>query len=95
MEYILLIHNNVDTPTKEEEWEQFFTAAQQSGIFAGGSEIANSVPIGSKPVPPITASIAGFMRFDSDDVNKVHALLKLHPIYLHGGTLELCEMPKA
>ena len=35
------------------------------------------------------------MRFDSDDKAKLIELLKLHPVVLHGCSLELCELPKS
>jgi len=94
MEYILFIHNNVDSPSTDEQWERFFASARQSGIFAGGSEIANQRQIGTKPVASITNTIDGYMRFETDDINKVHDLLALHPVFIQGGTLELCELPK-
>ena len=94
MEYILFIHNNVDTPTSDTQWSEFFVAARESGIFRGGSEIANSTQLGNKSVALITDSIGGFMRFDSDDIGKLLQLLELHPTLVQGGTLELCEMPK-
>lgn len=95
MEYILFIHNNVEAPAEPEQWEKFFTAARKSAVFSGGSEIANRVQVGSKQVDDITHTIGGFMRFETNNVNEIHELLMLHPIYLQGGTLELCEMPKS
>ncbi len=35
------------------------------------------------------------MRFDSDDKEKLLELLKTHPVVVHGGTVELCEMPES
>lgn len=94
MEYILFIHKNVDQPTTEDQWSAFFTAANESGIFSGGSEIRNSIQIGVKNVSPMTASVVGCMRFETDDISQVYKLLELHPVFIQGGTLELCEMPK-
>ena len=42
-----------------------------------------------------SAHIAGFMRFDSDNRQAVLDLLQKHPVVLHGGTVELCELPKS
>lgn len=94
MEYILFIHNNTDINTTPEQWDAFFAAAKNSGTFQGGSEIANQYQIGKKSVPKITNGIVGVMRFESDDKRKILTLLEIHPVYLQGGTLELCEMPK-
>ena len=94
MEYILFIHNNVDEPTCESQWDAFFTLASESGVFVGGSEMGACVQLGEKPVPLITKHVDGFMRFEADDINEIYRLLKYHPVFLQGGTLELCEMPK-
>jgi len=95
MEYILFIHNNTDAVTTEDQWQSFFTAAKNSGVFQGGSEISNQYQIGKKTVQQITNNISGVMRFKSDDKNKILALLEKHPVIIQGGTLELCEMPKS
>jgi len=95
MEYILFIHKNTDSTTTREQWDEFFVAANESGMFLGGSEISNQIQIGNKPIQKITDNIGGFMRFESDDENAVLELLKKHPVILEGGTLELCEMPKS
>ncbi|UJJ31948.1 hypothetical protein [Halopseudomonas maritima] len=94
MEYILFIHNNTDLPATA-QWDAFFAAANQSGLFLGGSEIAGAAQIGSKGVRATTDSVAGFMRFEAEDVSELHQLLALHPVYLQGGTLELCAMPQS
>ncbi len=65
MEYILFIHKNVDTPTLDSEWSEFFERARHSGLFLGGSEIGTRSQFGSKPVINVTESVAGFMRFEA------------------------------
>ncbi len=94
MEYILFIHKNTDTPTAEDSWKLFSAAARECGLFQGGSEIANRIQIGDKKVSDITEQVGGFMRFESEDSAAVKKLLQSHPVFLHGGTLELYEMPK-
>ena len=94
MEYILFIHNNTDSATTREQWDAFFSEANKSGVFLGGSEIANRTVVGNKSVKDITMEIAGFMRFESEEINTILSLLEKHPVVLQGGTVELCEMPK-
>jgi len=94
LEYILFIHKNTDNQMTDEAWKAFFIAAKESGLFRGGSEIANRIQIGAKSVPDITKSIVGFMLFESSDLNAIRSLLEMHPVLLCGGTLELCELPK-
>ena len=94
MEYIVFIHNNTDKETADEQWHSFFSLATDSGIFQGGSEIYNPLSIGNKTIPNITDNIAGFMRFETKDKNKLLTLLENHPVIIEGGSLEICEMPK-
>ena len=94
MEYITFMHNNVDTEPTREEWDQFFGLARESGLFRGGSAIGRRSTIGNKEVPDSTDQIGGYMRFDSETLGKLAVLLEQHPIVLHGGTVELCELPK-
>jgi len=95
MEYILLIHDNTDTPTKEKDWEKFFTLAKKSGLFQGGSVIGKRIVLGSKEVPDTTENVSGYMRFEAVDLEKLKSLLNEHPVLKCGGTLELCELPRS
>lgn len=94
MEYILFIHKNTASPIPKEQWDSFFSAALESNIFKGGSEISNRIQLGEKPVNDITENVGGFMRFESEDIETVKSLLNKHPVLINGGTLELCETPK-
>ena len=78
MEYILFIHNNEDHASTQEQWSTFFSAANDSGIFNGGSEITESHVLGTKPIHQTTKSVVGVMRFETDDMDKLNNLLKLH-----------------
>jgi hypothetical protein len=93
MEYILFIHNNTDTPTKKEDWDLFFELARRSGLFQGGSEIGKRIVLGRKETTDTTKSVAGYMRFESEDIEALTNLLHEHPVLKSGGTLELCELP--
>lgn len=93
MQYIALLHKNTDSPPTTDEWDRFFDAANATGMFKGGSAIGARQTVGKKPVSDTTESVGGYMRFDSDDLERLQALLKDHPVIRHGGTIELCEMP--
>jgi len=93
-QYILFIHDNVRDDTKPEEWAQFFDEARKSGVFEGGSAVGKRFFVGSADDPKSSDHIVGYMRFDSDDRQKILDLLKHHPVVMHGGTVELCELPK-
>ncbi|HUG11581.1 MAG TPA: hypothetical protein VMM36_11230 [Opitutaceae bacterium] len=95
MQYLLLIHNNVTSNTAEAEWTEFIARAKESGTFRGGSELGARELIGSSTQVSSSAHIEGFMRFESDDKQKILDLLKTHPVVVHGGTVELCEMPES
>lgn len=94
-QYILLIQGHLKSDPAPEEWEAFFAAAQQSGLFKGGSAIGKRMIVGDAGSVKPTDHIVGFMRFDSDDKQKILDLLGKHPVVIHGGSVELCEMPKS
>ena len=95
MQYIALIHKNTDSTPTSAEWDRFLAAANATGMFKGGSEIGSRTIVGQKAVADTTEIVGGYMRFDSDDLEKLQALLRDHPVTKHGGTIELCEMPKS
>ena len=74
-QYILLIQGNVTSETTGEEWERFFVAARESGIFKGGSEIGEREVVGDERSAKSTEHIVGFMRFDAEDKRPVLDLL--------------------
>ena len=94
-QYLLLIQNNTTSATTPAEWDRFFAAAKASGLFNGGSALGERVVIGDTQSARSTQHIGGFMRFDTDDRAKLLELLKQHPVVLHGGSVELCEMPRS
>lgn len=93
-QYLLLIHDNTTSDTTGADWDLFISAARQSGLFQGGSALGERVVIGDARTAKSTEHIAGYMRFDSDDRQKILDLLQQHPVVLRGGSVELCEMPK-
>lgn len=94
-EYILLIHGNERTATTGEEWARFLAAARESGTFRGGSEMGKREIVGDRESARASDHIVGYMRFDTDDRAALLELLKTHPVVLHGGSVELCELPKS
>lgn len=94
-QYILLIQDNLKSDSTGQEWEEFIRLAQQSGLFQGGSEIGNRVLVGNTESAKPTDHIVGFMRFDADDKQDILKLLEQHPTVIHGGSVELCELPQS
>jgi hypothetical protein len=94
-QYLLPIHGNADSAPTSDEWSRFFGVAQQSGTFRGGSEIGKKLRIGNADSPRSSDHIVGFMRFDAEEKQTILDLLQEHSIVLHGGTVELCEMPES
>ena len=92
-QYIVLIQGNAKANSTPGEWEAFFTAARQSQLFKGGSALGARVVIGDAQSAKPTDHVVGYMRFDSDDRQTLLELLAKHPVVIHGGSVELCEMP--
>ena len=92
-QYLVLIHGNAKTEATEEEWNQFFRAAREAGVFQGGSELGKRTVVGNVDSMKSTDHVVGYMRFDCEDRQQLLDLLERHPVVVHGGTVELCEMP--
>lgn len=95
MQYLILIHKSSTATPSNEEWNEFFVAAKASGMFLGGSEIRKCAVMGATPTLESADTIAGFMRFDSDDQEALLEFLQRHPVVKLGGTIEVCEMPRS
>jgi len=54
----------------------------------------NRKQLGKKNVQDVTSSIGGFMQFNTENTALLNTVLEKHPVTRHGGTLELCELPK-
>jgi hypothetical protein len=61
----------------------------------GGSEIGERLVGGDWEAAKLTLHVVGYRRFFSDDKQKISDLLEKHPVIIHGGSAELCEMPKS
>ncbi len=94
MQYITFMHANTEVQGSEEEWNAFFARAQASGLFSGGSAMGKRWTVG-KPADTLSDGLAGYMRFDAENIEDLLELLAAHPIIRGGGTIEFCEMPKS
>ena len=95
MEYIIFMHRNTESEASPEEWNNFLSEARTSGIFRGGSAIGSRFYVGAEGAPDTTSVINGYMRFDTADITLLLDLLKRHPTVVHGGTVEICELPES
>ena len=93
-QYLLLIQGNEKTETTAEEWERFFVAIKASGTFKGGSKVGKREIVGDKSSSHSSEHIVGYMRFDTEEKQTILELLRQHPVVLHGGSVELCELPE-
>lgn len=66
-----------------------------AAFFAGGSKVGARILMGEQTTAKATGHIAGYMRFVADDRARLLTLLATHPVVRHGGTVELCELPKS
>ena len=90
-DYLLLIHGNANPALGH--WEAFFKVATQSEMFLGGSALGDREVLGA-PVESY-GKIVGFMRFRSDNREKLDELLIQIPVIQHGGSIELIEMEES
>ena len=94
MQYLVLVHDNTSTQPTDDEWTEFIQVAVASGLFRGGSAVGARQQLGAEADPAACAWLTGFMRFDAEEREPLLELLERHPTVVHGGTIELCELPK-
>jgi hypothetical protein len=96
MEYLAIIYGNTDSNSSQEEWTHFIQTATQSGLFKGGSEVGmERIVFGKKIEGGIGKQVVGYMKFETDDIKTLLELLTIHPTIIHGGTVELLDLPKS
>lgn len=95
MEYLVLIHGNAASAIDSAEWTSFFEKAHASGLFRGGSELGSGTTLGNLEGAVPTDHLAGYMRFDAEDRQTLLDLLEAHPVVVHGGTIEVFELPRS
>ena len=87
--YLVLIHNDGDRESTEEEWKLFFSLAEDSGMFRGGSALSDPVFLHESDGPSVVNSVGGYMRFEADSESGLRSLLERHPSLKAGATLEV------
>jgi len=96
MEYLALIYSNQKSDSLDKDWEKFLVIARESGMFKGGSEIGTKRNmIGENIQSGFANTIDGYMKFESSTLEELINLLKNHPVIVHGGSIELLELPKS
>ena len=78
-----------------EAFFQELASSHASGCFRGGSEVGQRIVLGNTQSAESTRHVVGYMRFDADDKPNLLELLQTHPVVRHGGSVELCELPKS
>lgn len=106
-DFLLLMHNDaIDSRLANDgkAWEDYFTSLQQSGGFAGGSEIGagrcfrKKISAGDElrtgvAAPANSDHLTGFIRLRVAHMAAAEALLTGNPVYEAGGTVEIRELP--
>ena len=63
-------------------------------MFEGGGTIGERVLLGESVSATSARHVVRFMRFDTDDRQRLLELLETHPVVQHGGSIQLCERPR-
>jgi len=94
MEYAAFVYKNAKELTSKEEWTEFFDRARETGMYRGGYALGIHYKIGNFAIDELTDSISGYLHLEADELEKVIALLRTHPVVAKGGSISLCEVPK-
>ncbi len=95
-QYILLMHD--DSPNEvggEAAWGDYLARLRALGCFEGGSAIGAGACVRKcGDVPPVTATLSGFIRITADGLEDACVLVAGNPVYEAGGTVEIRELPR-
>lgn len=95
MEFLLLMHGDTATPESAQDWDAYIAKLNAAGALRGGSAIGSGVCFKRGGTPPgLTAHLTGYIKIVARDLSHVQELLIGNPVYEHGGTVEVRELPR-
>ncbi len=71
------------------DWERFFTLAEASGRFSGGSALGARTGLDQQGRMTASSAAGGYFIFTAESVDEVAALLRECPILLSGGRVDI------
>ncbi len=94
-DFILLMHNDTQTPENSKLWELYLSSLRQIGAFEGGSSIGAGTTRRRFAEPaPLSAHLTGFIRITAKDLDEAKRLVEGNPVLEAGGTVEIRELPE-
>ena len=93
-DFLLLMHDDARVEIPGEAWGRYFAMLREAEAFAGGSSIGDGATFRKDgAMVSLTPRIAGYIRLSAADFDAARALIAGNPVFEHGGTVELRELP--
>jgi hypothetical protein len=91
--FLLVMHDDTTEAEATEAWGPYLAALRVSGRFEGGSSIGSVVASRLSGEPVVReSSVVGYLVVQADDVDDARSFLVDNPVYVAGGTVEICEL---
>lgn len=94
-EFIFLMHGH-GAGDSAQAWGRYLADLRAAGVFDGGSEIGSGECLRKTgTVPPITATLTGYIRVQAKDPDHAKQFVVGNPVFEAGGTVEIRELPRS
>ena len=95
-DFIFLMHNDATGSTRPEDWDKYISSLRAGRHFSGGSAVGGGALVkGDKVSDRTTDHNCGYMRITAKDLDEATRLVRGHPHWLAGGTVEIRDLPKS
>jgi hypothetical protein len=92
----MLMHNDVESQTQPQEWDHYISRLRSSGSFGGGSSIGKGIGFKKGTASEaISHWLGGYMILTAETLDDAKALVEGNPVLLHGGTVEVRDLPRS
>jgi hypothetical protein len=96
LDFMLLMHRLPDASVEATlDWGPYLARLQEAGRLRGGNAIGGGVCVRKDgSAPEITGHLAGYIRVVATDLDDARGALPGNPVFEHGGTVEIRELPQ-
>jgi hypothetical protein len=92
-DYMLLMHND-GKPSPDDAWGPYLSKLKASGRFQGGSSMGTGACFNKAGTRvEIAAHLGGYIKVQAESLEEARKFLEGNPVYEHGGTVEIRELP--
>lgn len=84
-----LVLNQGRVATRSGDWQAFFADPLVKRHLRGGSALDVAQSWSLHQQGPVDSDVVGYFLFEVDDIAVVHAMMRINPVVLAGGSVEI------